>query len=414
DVEATGQLLSELCEDLSETHEVTVVAGRPYNMACWGSVSPILAETRGRVRILRAYNPRLNKRLFAARVLNLLSYFCFSFLAGFFARRPEVVVAETDPPVLGLIGLLFAKLHRAKFVFYVQDLFPEVGVALGQLHNPLLIKLLDAGTRQILRGADAVVVLGHDMRERVKAKACCRASRIRIISNWVDTRKLRPQPKQNPFREQHQLGGCFVVMYSGNLGLSQGLHRVIEIAAAMQDLPTVRFVFVGEGAAKERLLTRARALGLKNVLLLPYQPKESLSYSLSAADVHLVTLERGLAGLIVPSKVYGILAAGRPFIAAVEEESDIAELIRQGRCGIRVEPNSVEQLRAAILWGFNHREELQEMGQRGRGLAERLFDRRLAVDKFRSLIAELGGKAADATKERNQIPAEVERQPART
>lgn len=388
DVEATGQLLSELCEDLSETHEVTVVAGRPYNMACWGSVSPILAETRARVRILRAYNPRLNKRLFAARVLNLWSYFCFSFLAGFFARRPEVVVAETDPPVLGLIGLWFAKLHRAKFVFYVQDLFPETGVALGKLRSPLLIKLLDIATRQILRRADAVVVLGKYMRRRIEAKGCCPPGRIRIIANWADTHKLRPQPTRNSFRQQHQLGGDFVVMFSGNLGLSQGLPRVIEVAAA-PNLSAIRFVLIGEGAAKERLRARAQALGLQNVLFLPYQPKAALSYSLSAADIHLVTLERGLAGLIVPSKVYGILAAGRPLIAAVEALNEVAEIVAAHGCGIRVEPDSVVELESAILWAFHHPRELRVMGRNARQAAVRHFDRKTATDKFQSLLEDL-------------------------
>src|SRR5664280_329023 len=163
DVEATGRLLSELCEDLSRDHDVTVVAGRAYNMERFGSWLPIKRERWGRVEILRAYNPRLDKRIFLARVLNLFSYFCFSFLAGFLARRPDVVIVETDPPVLGLVALFFARLYRAKFVFYLQDLYPEVGIALGKLKNPLLIRALNVTTRCILDNADSVIVLGEDM-----------------------------------------------------------------------------------------------------------------------------------------------------------------------------------------------------------------------------------------------------------
>ena len=151
DVEATGQLLSELCEDLSDEHDVTVVAGRPYNMQRFGSWLPVKRETWERVRILRAFNPRLDKRSFIGRVLNLLSYFCFSFVAGFFAKRPDVIIVETDPPVLGLVALFFAKLYRAKLVFYLQDLYPDVGVALGKLKNPLLVRMLEASTRKTLK-----------------------------------------------------------------------------------------------------------------------------------------------------------------------------------------------------------------------------------------------------------------------
>ena len=201
--------------------------------------------------------------------------------------------------------------YRAKFVFYLQDLYPDVGVALGRIKHPLLVKLLEASTRRILFAADEVVVLGEDMRRRVLGKGYPHADRIHVIPNWVDTTQVQPCAEPNPFRERHQLDGRFVVMFSGNLGLSQGLERVIDVAAELAGDERIRFVFVGEGAAKADVMAKARALGLNNVLFLPYQPKGDLSASLSGADVHLVPLARGLAGLIVPSKVYGIMAAQR-------------------------------------------------------------------------------------------------------
>jgi glycosyltransferase involved in cell wall biosynthesis len=389
DVEATGQLLSELCEDLSRDHDVTVVAGRAYNMERFGSCLPVKRERWGRVEILRAYNPRLDKRMFLARLVNLFSYFCFSFLAGFFARRPDVVIVETDPPVLGLVALFFARLYRAKFVFYLQDLYPDVGIALGKLRNPLLIRALDASTRRILNSADSVIVLGEDMRRRVLGRGYRHAKRIHVIPNWVDTTQIRPHVGLNAFRELHQLNRQFVVMFSGNLGLSQQLECVLDVAAMLAGDDRIRFVFVGEGAAKIDLMKGAHARGLRNTLFLPYQPKESLSVSLSAADLHLVSLQKGIAGLIVPSKVYGILAAGRPFVAAIEAESHAAQIVREHRCGIRVEPDSPEELKAAIVWAIDHPAELQKMGQRGREAAVKCFDRAASVGKFRAMIEEL-------------------------
>jgi colanic acid biosynthesis glycosyl transferase WcaI len=386
DVEATGQLLSELCQDLSNDHEITVVAGRPYNMERFGSWLPVHHEQWGRVEILRAYNPRLDKRRFAARVLNLLSYFCFSFLAGFRAKPPDIVIVETDPPVLGLVALFFARWYRAKFVFYLQDLYPDIGVVLGKIRNPLLIRLLEASTQRIWNGADRVVVLGEDMRDRVLAKGYPHPDRIRVIPNWVDTERIRPPEGTNAFRRQHQLDDRFVVMFSGNLGLSQRLEHVIDVAADLAANDRIRFVFVGEGAAKSGLMEQARSRHLENILFLPYQPKESLSVSLSAADIHVVPLQSGVAGLIVPSKVYGILAVGRPFIAAIEEDSHPAQIIRQYRCGLRVAPDSPTELKEAIVWAMDHPQELREMGNCGRDAAVMHFDRRISVNKFRTMM----------------------------
>ena len=389
DVEATGQLLSELCQDLSATHDVTVVAGRAYNMQRFGSWLPVKREHWGRVEILRAYNPRLDKRVFAARVLNLLSYFCFSFVAGWFAKRPDIVIVETDPPVLGLVALFFARLYRAKFVFYLQDLYPDIGIVLGKLKNPLLIRVLEMSTRRILKGADHVVVLGDDMRTRVLAKGYLHPDQVQVIPNWVDATQIRPHEGANPFRHQHELNGRFVAMFSGNLGLSQRLEQVIDIAAEFAADDRVRFVFIGDGAARAGLMERARSYNLTNTLFLPYQPKESLSASLSAADIHLVPLQRGVAGLIVPSKVYGILAVGRPFISAIDEGSHPAQIIREHRCGFRIAPDSPAELKQAIAWAIDHPDELREMGRRGRVAAVKCFDRQISVGKFRSMIGAL-------------------------
>lgn len=389
DIEATGQLLTELCQDLSRDHGVVVVAGRGYNTARFGSWLPIKREQLDKIRILRAYNPRLNKKRFLSRIVNLLSYYCFGFVAGLFAGRPDVVIVETDPPVLGLVGLFYARLYRAKFIFYVQDLFPDVGVALGSLKHPWLVRLLAACTRWTLRGADRVVVLAEDMAARIHAKACCDDSRIRVIPNWVDTTKLQPLTGVNSFRQKHHLEGKFVVMFSGNLGLSQDLGRVVEIAASLASHDRIQFVFIGEGAAKAMLMNQAAVSQLTNVRFLPYEPKEALSESLSAADVHLVTLRRGVAGLIVPSKVYGIMAAGRPFIAAVEEHTHVASVIEQHGCGIRVDPESTEQLKAAILRAAENPGMLAKMGQQGREAAVTCFDRQVSVGKFRALLAEV-------------------------
>ncbi len=182
-------------------------------------------------------------------------------------------------------------------------------------------------------------------------------------------------------------------MYSGNLGLSQGLEHVLEAARRLRGEPVV-FLFVGEGAAKDRLMAQASEWRLPNVRFLPYQPRERLSASLGTADLHLVPLQRGLAGCIVPSKLYGILAAARPYVAAVEDDSEVARVTRQHGTGLLIEPDDPERLAAAVRWALLNRGELAEMGRRGRRLAEGQFDRGQAVTRFEEVLRQAGAARA--------------------
>jgi len=173
-------------------------------------------------------------------------------------------------------------------------------------------------------------------------------------------------------------------MHSGNVGLSQDLDTLLDAAAILQDEPVV-FVIVGDGASKSRLEQRGVDLGLMNLRFLPYQDKGDLSESLGAADVHIVTLKRGLAGYIVPSKVYGILAAGKPFIAAVDDWSEPALIIREHACGLRIEPGDPDALAKAVLELRDHTDTAQ-MGARARSALEERFDRGIAVARYLELL----------------------------
>jgi glycosyltransferase involved in cell wall biosynthesis len=281
-------------------------------------------------------------------------------------------------------------------VFYLQDLFPEVGLATGKLKPGPLTALLHRATQLGLRRADRVVVLGKDMRRRVLARGID-GGKVVVIPNWIDTRLVRPA--EGNLRRAWELNGEFAVMYSGNLGLSQGLEHVLEAARRMRGEPVV-FLFVGEGAAKGRLMAQASEWKLPNVRFLPYQPREQLSASLGTADMHLVPLQRGLSGCIVPSKLYGILAAARPYVAAVEENSEVACVTRANGTGLLIEPDDPGRLVAALRWARANRGELAEMGRRGRRLAEAEYDRRRAVASFEAVLRQ----AAPARAGRRSAP----------
>jgi glycosyltransferase involved in cell wall biosynthesis len=385
DVEATGQLLTELCEELARGCRVTVIAGQPNHSFETGALPR--REVRNGVEIIRVRNRRYRKTSLLSRAIGLSSYLLLSAGCALTRPRPDVVLAESDPPLLGLLGALLRFRYRCKLVNYLQDLYPEVGLALGRLRPGPVAALLKVATQIGLRAADRVVVLGGDMRRRVLARGVG-AARIAVIPNWSDTTAIRPGPPSRALRAAWGVGDKFVVMYSGNLGLSQNLDQVLDAAERLVGEP-VAFVFVGEGASKERLQKRAAERGLSNVRFRPYAPKERLGESLGAADLHLVTLQAGLAGYIVPSKLYGILAAGRAYVAAVDADSEIAALTEAHGCGVRVPPDAPDELAAAIRRCAADPAGLERMGRAGRALGEREFDRAGAAERFRETFRTL-------------------------
>ncbi|MFN8625538.1 MAG: glycosyltransferase family 4 protein [Candidatus Binatia bacterium] len=384
DLEATGQLLTELCTDLSRDHEVSVIAGPSYHVDTRGR-GLWRQDMLGRVRVTRTWGTRLPKRRLLGRLLNLGSYYALAAAAALRSARPDVVVAETDPPLLGLLAVLLCARWRCHFVYYCQDIYPDIAAITGGMRSRPLLALLGWANRLAFRKADLIVVLGEDMRRRLLGKGVP-AARIAVVPNWVDCNAIRPL-SQNGFRAQ--FGGRFVAMYSGNLGLSQQLESVLEAARRFRDDAGVLFVFIGDGARKGFLEAHARREDLPNVRFLPYQPKEALAESLGAADLHLVPLQAGLAGCMVPSKVYGILAAGRPYVAMMEADADVAVLAREADVGFVTPPGDVAALVEVIRRARAAPDELRAMGVRARQVAERRFHRDLLTKRFGERLAGL-------------------------
>jgi colanic acid biosynthesis glycosyl transferase WcaI len=394
DQAATGQLLTELAEDLAARFgwEVAVVAGAALNAhpghagrARW---TPLAREERRGVAIVRANSTTLRPKRFAARATNYATYLASAALGSFTLPRQDIVVSLTDPPVIGRIALATARRHRAAFVFLCEDVFPEVATVIDDFRNEQVERLLDRTYRRLLREADGVIALGDRMRSRLVDEKGADPARVHVVHNWADCDAVQPAAKDNAFSRAHGLVDKFVVMHSGNVGLSQNLDVLVEAAGRLVSHPDIVIAVVGDGARRQSLQDRANRSGLTNLRFFPYQPKELLIDSFAAADVFLVSLRPGLEGYIVPSKLYGILAAGRPFIAATDPSCEAAALGARHECGLWAQPGDPDALVAAILALRSNPALTATMGHRARQLAMR-FDRRVAVEAYHDLFAQL-------------------------
>jgi colanic acid biosynthesis glycosyl transferase WcaI len=382
-VEATAQLLAQLCEALAEDFEVTVVTGRLR-----GHPELPAEEVRGGVRIVRVQSSAYERSQLHLRAANYVTYLVDSVLAALREERPDLVICMTDPPIVGDIGLAVARRFDAPLLVISQDVFPEIAERLKRLENRALVAALRALVGLYLKRADRVVAIGDTMKLRLEEKGTP-GDRITVIPNWVDTREITPQPRDNDWARQHGLVDPFVVMHSGNIGHAQDLDSLVRAATFLRDVDQLRIVIAGFGARHGELTALARRLEVTGAIrFLPYQPREVLAESLSAADLHYVGLARGLAGFVVPSRLYGILAAGRPVLVSADEESETVGIVREAGCGVVVPPGRAVLVAGAIRDAIAGVHRLDEMGARGREYVVREADREIAFERYRRVVSD--------------------------
>jgi colanic acid biosynthesis glycosyl transferase WcaI len=363
-MEATARLLTELCESLAEDFEVTVVTGTT------AGAGPGV-ETRNGVEIVRVPSTAFGREHMPLRAANYLTYLVLALVRGLTLRRPDVVFAQTDPPFVGLVGLLVASRFGVPLAIGVKDLLPEREVEFGGLSTPVPAGLIRGAIDSYLRRADQVVAIGETMRRRLEARGI---ERVTVIPDWVDAEAISPRPSH----------GGFTVMHSGNIGHTQDLDTLV---AAAREVPDVDVVFVGDGSRRAEL--ERLAAGLPNVSFRPYVPRDQLAESLSSGTLHYVGLARGLSGYVIPSRLYGVLAAARPALVAAEADSEPAQLVTQADAGIVVPPGRPAEVAAAIRAARDGEYDLDAMGARGREFILDYADRAKAVQRYRELFASL-------------------------
>jgi glycosyltransferase involved in cell wall biosynthesis len=337
------------------------------------------------VEVRRVATTGFGRAGLAGRAADLASFHAAAAVALMrMARRGDVIVAKTDPPLISIVAGWASVARGAHLVNWLQDVYPETAQALGVkgLSGPIG-RLLSALRNASLGRARANVVLGETMASRLPAGT----ERIRVIPNWVDELEITPvAPPDNPLRRSWGLEAAFVVGYSGNLGRAHEYAAMLGAARALADDPRIVFLMIGGGHQMAAL--RQAANGLPNIRFQPYQPAASLAQSLSVADVHWISLRPELEGLIVPSKAYGVLAAGRPILAIAAADGELARLIKQYGCGLRCDPGDVAAFAAAVRALADNPQLAARLGAAARLAAETRFSRQSALDAWRGVLAE--------------------------
>ncbi|QDS87585.1 putative glycosyl transferase [Rosistilla ulvae] len=388
DVEATGQLLEQLCGALSTDWDITVVAGQPNKNLSGEAFVRRGQQQRDGVTIDRLPHTTLPKRSKLGRLINLLS---FTWQTRRWGRRVpaaspfDVIVSESDPFFLPIVAAPIARRMGAKFIVYTQDVYPDIAIGLGVIKEGMITRQIRRRLLAAYQQADQIVVLDDDMRDRLVGWGLP-PEKFSIVPNWVDTEAIQPLKSANPFRVEQQLDDRFVVMHSGNMGMSQRLEVLID-AACRPDWPDRAVIaLVGDGARKAALQAYAAQRDAKHVRFIEYQPIQRLTESLSAADLHVVSMDANIRGCLAPSKLYGILASGTPVMAIAPEEFSIAREIHTHQVGRAVPPGSVSQIVDYVRWCTEHSNELQASGENARRLAQTRYDRRIATQQFADVL----------------------------
>ncbi|MBA3350731.1 MAG: glycosyltransferase family 4 protein [Actinobacteria bacterium] len=395
DVAPTGEVVTRLVHELAARgHHIEVLTSLPWyrnhriEPGYDGRLVRLEDTPWGRIARMNPFATSDKRNLFKRGA----AFVGFSSVASVIGARGgpvDAVLAVSPPLTLGAAGYVIARARRASFVFNIQDVYPDVAIELGALKNPLVIDAATRLERFCYARADKVTVLSDELKDNVGAKTD--PAKVRVIPNFVDTEWIRPSPIDNGYRDEFGLQGKKVVMYAGNVGLSQSMDMVLDSAMALEYDRDIIFVINGGGAVLEEVARRAR--GLPNVRLVGMQPAARLPQVLGAADVHLVPLKRGLARSSVPSKVYSILAAGRPLVASVDEGSEVALLVERAKAGFAVAPGDAEALTKAIRRLVDDPDEARRMGEAGRRFVRGWASPAAVAASYEELFKELAATA---------------------
>lgn len=404
DVASTGQILTELAEGLKDSFQITVICTVP---SYTGKISQYYRkhkyyyENINGINVLRIRVPEFRKSFAPSRIYNIVSYFFSAIAATFRVEKQDYIFTISQPPVLGgLLGVIGKKIKRARFIYNIQDFNPEQTMAVQYAKNRFVLNFLMRVDKYSCKRADKVIVVGRDMIDTLKKRFSGSEREKKqlpvysYINNWIDEKAIVPLAEDDKqvgdFKKKYGIENKFVIMYSGNIGLYYDLMNLIKVIAKFKDNEEIAFLFVGEGSVSEQLKAYVERHELANVYFAPYQEKDKLVYSLNAGDVHFVVNAKGIKGVSVPSKLYGVMAAGKPVLGILEEGSEARLIIEEAKCGISVLPGDYEAIEHLIRYFISKKnsKEQKEMGIAGREYLAKYLTKEVSIEKYRKEIME--------------------------
>ncbi|MFA7235526.1 MAG: glycosyltransferase family 4 protein [Phycisphaeraceae bacterium] len=388
DKSAVSQIISDVAFDLvKHGHEVEGISGT--GLYAGGDAKLLRRETVEGVHFRRVPTPHYQSRSRLTRLWSMTSYTIGSVALALCSRRADRTIVLTNPPVLPLTGTLLWLLRRERYVYVVMDLYPDIVTAAGHLPSGGWIARIGRGvTRLALNKAWRVVVLGECMADKIGNYGISR-DKIRIIRNWNDEQAVRPiPPADNPLRRELNLGDKFVVMYSGNMGVGHRFDDILEAARRLRDRDDIHFLFVGGGSRRPQVEQFAAEHQLSNVTVRPYFDREQLGQSLAIGDAHFVSLREGFEGLIVPSKAYGVMAAGRAMLYQGHPTGEIAQMVTQHEAGRVVREGDVEAMCRTIRAWADDRAFVVKLGANARCAFEEHYAMAQGLNAYRQVLEE--------------------------
>ena len=393
DTSATAKMAAQVAEALAQRHRVTVVAGRPsYDPDARYPYALLRRDTRDKVTVECVGSTAFPRHKMPRRVANYLSYLALA-VPRALALHPDIILAMTDPPVAGIAGAFIARLAGRPFVYNIRDLYPDMAVGGDIVRAGKWAARWESLHRRALKQATRVIVLGDDMRDRILAKGVAPERVVVVRDGTTSATTSAATPAQMPDRgdpvvQEIRHGFPFVVLHAGNLGFYGAWDTLLQAAKILNN-ENIGFVFIGDGANRAGLESAAR--NLPNVKFAPFRPVAQIAHVMVAGDLHIVTVKRGLEGVVVPSKLYSILAAGRPIIVIAPAECDAARIVVESGCGVAADPDDPAAVAAAIRELREQPVRLAEMGHRARETAAKYA----RVDELERFVAILEDAAHD-------------------
>ncbi len=388
-------LMTELAEGFAKRgHQVRVVTGMPNypERKVYDEYKGkfFLTEEQNGVTVQRSYiHVRGSKPGLLDRLLLDSSFILSSLWQAFNGWKPEIIFATTPPILISLPVSFYGLFSNSSVVLNIQDIVSEAAVRVGLVKkDSWIVSLAQAVEKLAYLKAAKISVIAEDFLTKLVEQGVNK-NRIVCIPNWVDLNFIRPLDKNNSFREEHNLQGKFVVVYSGNIALTQGLETVVKAAASLKEKSEISFVILGEERARQQLQECCDNYQADNVTLLPLVPREKLPEMLSAADVGLVIQKKTVTAFNLPSKIPVILASGRPIIASVPDTGTAMRVVKESGGGIVVTPEDSQALAQAIVELYEHPEKIEQLGQQGRKYAEENFGSKNALNSYEALFSEI-------------------------